>query len=136
MSREIKTVLCPVNLRHAAQDTKAYETAVSEARVHGATLHVVTVAPEIERNLNIYDSRKFWGQKLDEFLSTYRPDDLSIESAVLIGAAHRQIVRYAQDNEIGLIVIESSNPRIQDYLLGTTANHVATHAPCSVYVVR
>jgi nucleotide-binding universal stress UspA family protein len=25
---------------------------------------------------------------------------------------------------------------VRDYLLGTTASHVVTHAACSVYVVR
>jgi len=35
-----------------------------------------------------------------------------------------------------VIVMESANPKVQDYLLGTTASHVVTHAACSVYVVR
>ena len=96
----------------------------------------MTVAPEMERNLNIYDSRKFWGGKLDEFLAAYPSGDVPVTTAVLLGAAHRQIVKYATENAIDLIVIESSNPKIKDYLLGTTASHVVTHADASVYVVR
>ena len=136
MPRKIDTILCPVNIRHATQDTRAYEVAIDEARTHGSQLHVVTVAPEMERNLNIIDSRKFWGEKLDEFLAAYPPGDVQHTSAVLIGAPHRQIVKYANEKAIDLIVMESANPRIQDYLLGTTATHVVTHAQCSVYVVR
>lgn len=132
----IKTILCPVNLRHAAQGIRAYDVALHESRTLGASLHLVSVAPEMERNLNIYDSRTYWGEKLEEFLAAHPPGDVPTEHAVLIGAAHRQIVKYAETHAIDLIVMESSNPRIKDYLLGTTASHVVTHAPCSVYVVR
>jgi len=52
------------------------------------------------------------------------------------GAVHRQIVKLADERKVDLIVMESANPKVQDYLLGTTASHVVTHAECSVYVVR
>ena len=52
------------------------------------------------------------------------------------GAVHRQIVKLADERNVDLIVMESANPKVQDYLLGTTASHVVTHAECSVYVVR
>ena len=136
MPETIKKILCPVNLRHAAHDTRAYDVALAEAKSYGAELIVVTVAPEMERNLNIYDSEKYWGNKLSEFLAAYPPGQVVTRSSVLKGAVHRQIVKFAQANEVDLIVMEAANPRIQDYLLGTTATHVVTHAPCSVYVVR
>jgi len=136
MPEDIKTVMCPVNLRHAVQSTRGYNIALAEARSYGATLHVVTVAPEMERNLNIFDSRKYWGSKLKEFMDANPAGDVPTQSDVLIGAAHRQIVKYATGHGIDLIVLEGANPRIQDYLLGTTASHVVTHAPCSVFVVR
>ena len=136
MPDQIKTILCPVNLRHATQDTRSYEIALHEARAYGARLHVVTVAPEMERNLNIYDSDIYWGGKLKEFLAAFPPGDVPFETKVLKGAAHRQIVRHAAAISADLIVMSSANPRIQDYLLGTTASHVVTHAACSVFVVR
>jgi nucleotide-binding universal stress UspA family protein len=49
---------------------------------------------------------------------------------------HRQIVKLAHERKVDLIVMEAANPKVQDYLLGTTASHVVTHAECSVYVVR
>ncbi|MEE4117953.1 MAG: universal stress protein [Paracoccaceae bacterium] len=136
MPGNIHTILCPVNLRHAAHDTRAYEIALHQAQIYSAFLHVVTVAPEIERNLNIYDSRKYWGEKLQEFLTAFPPGDVAHKAEVVTGAVHRAIVRYATDVEADLIVMESANPRVRDYLLGTTASHVVTHALCSVYVVR
>ena len=136
MPSNIRTILCPVNLRHAAHDTRAYEIALHQAQIYTAFLHVVTVAPEIERNLNIYDSRKYWAEKLQEFLEAYPPGDVKVRTQVLIGAAHRQIVKMADHDKVDLVVMEAANPRVRDYLLGTTASHVVTHADCAVYVVR
>ncbi|PWE32250.1 universal stress protein [Maritimibacter sp. 55A14] len=136
MSSPIKTILCPVNLRHAAHTSAAYDTALRLARLHGAELIVVTVAPEMERNLNIYDSEKYWGGKLDEFLAANTAEGVTVQKKVLKGAVHRQIVKYANGAPVDLVVMEAANPRIQDYLLGTTASHVVSHAECSVYVVR
>jgi universal stress protein F len=59
-----------------------------------------------------------------------------MELVVRKGAVHRQIVRLADERKVDLIVMDSANPKVQDYLLGTTASHVVTHAECSVYVVR
>jgi len=59
-----------------------------------------------------------------------------VELIVRKGAVHRQIVKLADERKVDLIVMESANPKVQDYLLGTTASHVVTHAECSVYVVR
>lgn len=101
-----------------------------------ADLLVATVAPEMERNLNIRDSVAYWTEKLNEFLEENAPADVNVEAVVRTGAVHRQIVRLAEERQVDVIVMESANPKIQDYLLGTTASHVVTHAHCSVFVVR
>ncbi|RBI77483.1 universal stress protein [Roseovarius sp. TE539] len=136
MPRETKLILCPVNLRHAQVEYNAYTEAVEMARRRGARLIVATVAPEIERNLNIYDSDKYWGDELKKFLATHPADGVEVSTMVRKGAVHRQIVKLADDQKVDLIVMEAANPKVQDYLLGTTASHVVTHAECSVYVVR
>lgn len=136
MPRETKLILCPVNLRHLKIDTGAYEEAVEMARRRGAKLIVATVAPEMERNLNIRDSVGFWQEQLQKFISDHRPEGIELETVVRKGAVHRQIVKLAQERDVDLIVMRSANPKVQDYLLGTTASHVVTHATCSVYVVR
>lgn len=136
MPRETKLILCPVNLRHLKIDTGAYEEAVEMARRRGAKLIVATVAPEMERNLNIRDSVGFWQEQLQKFISDHRPEGIELETVVRNGAVHRQIVKLAQERDVDLIVMRSANPKVQDYLLGTTASHVVTHATCSVYVVR
>jgi len=136
MSSNTKLILCPVNIRHLKSDYGAYEEAVAMARRRGAKLLVATVAPEMERNLNIHDSAAYWGNELKKFISEHPADGVELETVVRLGAVHRQIVKLADERNVDVIVMESANPKVQDYLLGTTASHVVTHAKCSVYVVR
>lgn len=136
MLRKTGLILCPVNLRHLKFNQSAYEEAVAMAQRRAAKLLVATVAPEIERNLNIYDSTRYWGDQLRKFISEHPAEGVELETVVRKGAVHRQIVKLAQERDVDLIVMEAANPKVQDYLLGTTASHVVTHAACSVYVVR
>ncbi|MDA7427723.1 universal stress protein [Primorskyibacter aestuariivivens] len=136
MARDTKLILCPVNLRHVKVEYNAYTEAVEMAQRRGAKLIVATVAPEIERNLNIYDSDKYWGDELKKFLAAHPAEGVEVETVVRKGAVHRQIVKLADERGVDLVVMEAANPKVQDYLLGTTASHVVTHAECSVYVVR
>ena len=136
MSRDANLILCPINLRHAKMDTSAYDEAVAMARRRGAKLLVATVAPEMERNLNISDSKEYWGKALQKWIAAYPADGVEVETVVPLGAVHRQIVKLADERKVDVIVMSSANPGIKDYILGTTASHVVTHAHCSVYVVR
>ena len=97
---------------------------------------VATIAPEMERNLNIRDSASYWEKQLKSFVEQHPAEGIELETVVRLGAVHRQIVKLADERNVDLIVMESANPRVQDYLLGTTASHVVAHAKCSVYVVR
>ena len=136
MARDTRLILCPINLRHSEVAHGAFDEAVEMARRRGARLLVMTVAPEMERNLNITDSVAYWGARLKEFLTALPAEDIELEAVVRKGAVHRQIVKLAKERSVDLIVMESANPKVQDYLLGTTASHVVAHAGCSVYVVR
>jgi universal stress protein F len=136
MPRDTKLILCPVNLRHAKVDYSAYEEAVAMAKRRDAKLLVATIAPEMERNLNIRDSESFWSEQLKKFIENHPAEGVELETIVRKGAVHRQIVKLAEERNADVIVMESANPKVQDYLLGTTASHVVTHAKCSVYVVR
>ena len=136
MPRDTSLILCPINLRHAKKDHSAYAEAISMSKRRGAKLIVATVAPEMERNLNIRDSVAYWTEQLAEFVAANPCDGVELETVVRTGAVHRQIVKLAHERNVDVIVMESANPKVQDYLLGTTASHVVTHAHCSVFVVR
>ena len=136
MNRDTNLILCPVNLRHATTNHSAYAEAMAMSKRRGAKLLVATVAPEMERNLNIRDAVGYWTDQLEKFVADNPPDGIELETVVRTGAVHRQIVKLADERAVDVIVMGSANPKVQDYLLGTTATHVVTHAKCSVYVVR
>ena len=50
--------------------------------------------------------------------------------------AYRKIIQSAEENEVDLILINSHQPGLQDYLLGSTAAKVVRHAKCAVLVER
>ncbi|MEH6457454.1 MAG: universal stress protein [Cocleimonas sp.] len=52
------------------------------------------------------------------------------------GSSYNQIIKSAEEHETNLIIINSHQPGIQDYLLGSTAAKVVRHAPCAVLVDR
>ncbi|UMA67145.1 universal stress protein (plasmid) [Roseivivax marinus] len=96
----------------------------------------MTVFPEFERNLNIRDVDGYWKEEMAKFLKSHPAEGVELETVVRKGSTHREIVRLAKERKVDVIVMKSANPKVQDYLLGTTASHVVAYAPCSVYVVR
>ena len=60
-----------------------------------------------------------------------------VKTAVTFGNPADQIVKYAEENEIQLIVIGSEGlSGIKRFLLGSVANRVVAHAHCSVLVIK
>ncbi len=60
-----------------------------------------------------------------------------LESVVVYGDAAEEILSFAEDYDISVIVIGSSGAgRMRRALLGSVSTKVALHARCSVYVVR
>ncbi len=62
--------------------------------------------------------------------------DCQVETAAVVGVAAREIVGYAKENAIDLIVMASHGyGPIRQLLLGSTAERVLHHAPCPVLIV-
>ena len=59
-----------------------------------------------------------------------------IEPVIEIGNATSEIVRYAEENAVDLIVVGSHGRHGVKLLLGSTANGILHHAPCDVLAVR
>ncbi len=58
------------------------------------------------------------------------------KTALVHGHAGRTIVEYARDHSVDCIILASHLPGLENYLLGSTADRVVRHAPCSVHVIR
>lgn len=59
-----------------------------------------------------------------------------VEPVIEIGNATTEIVRYAEENTVDLIVVGSHGRHGVKLLLGSTANGILHHAPCDVLAVR
>ena len=55
---------------------------------------------------------------------------------VVDGHSARTILDWAQIHGVGLIVMPSHRPGMQDLLIGSTAARVVRHARCAVHVLR
>jgi nucleotide-binding universal stress UspA family protein len=63
--------------------------------------------------------------------------DVLLESHVIYGEPKEEILSFADQNQIDVIVIGSSGKgRVRRALLGSVSSKVAQHARCSVYIVR
>lgn len=58
------------------------------------------------------------------------------ETEVRNGSSYREIIESAKEHKADLIIINSHQPGLKDYLLGSTASQVVRHSPTSVLVVR
>ena len=75
-------------------------------------------------------------QRIQERLEAVADGAADIGTQVLTGKPGVEIVGFAQDNDVDLIIIGSHKPDVSDYFMGSTAARVARRAPCAVYVQR
>lgn len=60
----------------------------------------------------------------------------NVHAEVRVGHAYKTILDTAEETEADMIILESHQPGLQDYFLGSTASKVVRHADCSVLVMR
>ena len=124
---------------------KALGAAIQLARSHAAGLcalgveehlpHYAATVGEVEEAKDEKDS--FFGRVMDEARRAAAEHEVELNTEVRAGNAAQQIVRVASDGEFDLIVMGAKGQsRIRYFLLGTTADRVSHHAPCSVLLVR
>jgi nucleotide-binding universal stress UspA family protein len=106
----------------------ARRVAVDMAREAGATLHVVHVVPSVT-------DPSLPAEQLTE-LAKAVDGGLRVTTALLDGSAGGEIVRYAQEQQIDLIVVGThGRTGFSRALLGSVAESVVRLAPCLVLSV-
>lgn len=129
-----KNILVPIKLTHAPKSGGLMEKAIAVARDNDAKLNVVTVVPEIADNLKVLPEHSL--PELQKFVDRFDTAGIDVSVSFKTGTSHRAIPRAADEMDCDLIVMNSHNPRISDYFIGSTAGHVVMHASCDVLVVR
>jgi nucleotide-binding universal stress UspA family protein len=63
--------------------------------------------------------------------------DIALETVVVYGDAAEEILAFAEEREIDVLVIGSAGAgRVKRALMGSVSTKIALHARCSVYIVR
>lgn len=138
------TIVVPIDLAEPESSGRALNAAIRMAQDYDATMHVVTVVPDMGMSIvGGYFPKGFEQKALDDtkirlkaFLEDTVPADVKVKGHVVHGAIYQQILQIADTLEADLIVMASHRPAMRDYLLGPNAARVVRHATQSVLVVR
>jgi len=136
---DVRNILAPTDFSETSD--LAVRHAVDAARTYGARLYLLHVpgptGEDFEADFPVGRFETTVRQRLAAFVSEDEIAALRPEYALRIGAPAEEIVRYAQDREIDLIVMGTHGRKgVAHMLLGSVAERVVRTAPCPVQVVR
>ncbi len=138
----MKNILVTVDTSDEAK--QVFESALELGRCFDATLSLIHVVEPVVTDSS-YDLINTVPLEMDDFLLEhaekfleYLKKDLApdISSHVATGSVKGEILSYAREHKIDLIVVGSHGRHGLALLLGSTANALLHGAPCDVYVVR
>ncbi len=134
-----KTILVPIDLAHPEKGKPMIGIALNIAD-ENARIILVNVMEEIPGYAAIelpsslfVDAQKHAEEKLKAIAVAA---GIKSDYAVMSGSAHNSILRFAEEQNVDLIIVGSHKPGLQDYFLGSTAARVVRHAKCTVLVAR
>ena len=137
-------VLLPVDLNEESSWTTALPRAVDCCRAFKATLHLMTVLPDLGMPIVAqYFPEDYLDRavadataKLEELSAKHVPAGIAVDHRVAHGTIYKEILSAATDLGCDLIVMAAHRPELEDYLIGPNAARVVRHGKCSVLVVR
>jgi nucleotide-binding universal stress UspA family protein len=142
----IHKILHPTDFSNNAVHAQKYACAF--ARHFGAELHLVHVVPDLAMlTLPPTDSylpegyyenaKKQAGERLAQLPGKELAGELRITRQSLEGSAFLEIIRYARDNNIDLIIMGTHGySGLTHLLMGSVAEKVVRKAPCPVLTVH
>lgn len=153
--KEIKTILLPIDFSEAASALLQYGVYLAEK--YGARLAIVYVAEDpftysslpltdysglpltdIPFNQLEEDMTKYAQERMERFLEKNMAQaTVAYEGTVLFGHVAEEIITYAHDKNVDLIVIGTHGFKGLDrMLLGSVAEKVVKLAPCPVMTIK
>lgn len=137
-------ILVPVDIGNDPTSAKCVYVAAELAKQFGATLHILTVVPDIgyavvaqyfpaDAEAKIAEDA---AAQLSDYVEKNLPSGMTAHEMVAQGPVYDEILSVAEEIKADLIVIGAHRPDLRDYLLGPNASRVVRHASASVFVVR
>ena len=139
----LKRILLPTDFSDTANRCMDYASEL--ARQFGASVHLLHVVPDPKSEvwageaagISMPDLRQTWIAAAERRLGELSLNGVETERTARVGHAFVEIIRYAQENEIDLIVMGThGRGAVNHMLLGSVAEKVVRKAPCPVLTVR
>lgn len=134
----VHKILCPVDFSDRSRTAVAYATTL--AKQSNAEMHLVYVHEEapVEGGFAGYVPLDETDQERAELMAMKpNADEVSYVHKFLHGDPQYQIVKYAEDNDIDLIVIAThGRTGVMRLLMGSVAEAVVRRATCPVITVK
>ncbi len=143
---EIKRILFPTDFLQGAKEAIGY--AAEFAKKYNARLYIIHVIHDVTKASGLYvphvgmdEVLKSLNEEAEKEIKRVYLEELrgydNVEYAVLRGIPYEEIVRFAEDNDIDMIVMASHGRRGLDRLFfGSVAEKVVKYAKCPVLVVK
>lgn len=138
----MKNILLPIDLAHPEKAEEVLNEAkkIKEGREVSLTvLHVVTPVPGyITAELPQGFADRALNDSESALEALVKANGLNSAAQIVVrrGTPQHEIISLAKESNADLIIIGSHKPGVADYLLGSVAEGVVRHAPCSVLVKR
>lgn len=137
-----KHILVPTDLTE--RSLKALDIAVRMASYNACQvtfLHVVETIDDsdCEQFADFYEKLgRRAGKKMDQMLLSFEKDDLVVEKKIIYGKRVNEIIKFAHNLEIDLIILSSHriDPKDASQGWGTISYKVGILSPCPVMLVK
>lgn len=136
-----KKILVPVDDSNQAMN--ALHEAIAVANRNEAELFILNVKDETRlRGTSIalamsLDEIEEESKQIIKNLTKDFPKDVAFQTVTFIGNPKKDIVKFAEDNAMDLIVIGANSKKLVDrILIGSTTSYVVEKSPCNVMVVK
>ena len=144
---QFRRILCAVDFSERSLDALAYALNLAgETDARLTLFHVIEYQPVLQPELAVVDVdlariRDATEREARRRLHALIPDQARtysmVETAVVEGRAHREVLRQAAEQQADLIVMGAHGTGVIDGLVfGSTTHHVIRSATCPVLIVR
>ena len=150
-SLHLKKLLVPIDFSENSKKTLIYAVRLAQRNNSSLILFHVFEPPEFVRQLPqdySYESHEEMRKQCDTAMrrsaetlgmlsEAVKGSNIQIETSQRLGTPYEEIVKFAKEKEVDLIVIATHGyTGLKHFLLGSTAERVVRLAPCPVLVVR
>jgi nucleotide-binding universal stress UspA family protein len=141
----LKNILVPSDFSECSEQAVLY--GLELARKFDATLHLLHVVQDPAAQawaaegfaMPLLEVIEQWQKQAEERLTAAVPlaDRARVRAAATVGSPYPEILRYAEEQEIDLIVMGThGRGGVRHMLLGSIAEKVVRRSPCPVLTVR